>query len=140
MVLNVLVRCFAIGVVAGLRSMTAPAATLAAADSHWAGPARFAATGELAVDKLPIAPSRLMPGPLAARVLSGTICGRTLARRAHGSAPLGMLTGAVGALAGSYGGYHVRHFMTATWKLPDFPLALVEDSLAVGLARLATTR
>lgn len=139
MVLNVLIRSFGIGVVAGLRSMTGPAATLAAADSHWAGPARLAAAGELIVDKLPFAPSRLMPGPLVVRALSGALCGRELARRAQASKPLGTLAGALGALAGSYGGYYARRAVTAR-SVPDFPIALVEDSLAVGLARLTTAR
>ncbi len=49
---NIVLGSFAIGTVAGLRSMTAPAATLGAADSHWTGPARVAAAGELIADKL----------------------------------------------------------------------------------------
>ena len=47
------------GTVAGLRSMTAPAAVLLATESIWAGPVAFAAVGEAIVDKLPFAPARL---------------------------------------------------------------------------------
>lgn len=135
---NDLARSFGIGAVAGLRSMTAPAATLGAIDSHWTGAARFAAAGELFVDKLPIAPARLMPTALAVRILSGALCGRALAKRRDASLALGTLAGAIGALAGSYGGYYARRFMTTRKHVPDFPIALVEDALAVGIARVAS--
>lgn len=140
MVINILLRSLAIGAVAGLRSMTAPAVTLGAADSVWAGTARIAAAGELVVDKLPVAPSRLLPGPLAVRVLAGALCGRALARRAQASQMLGTLAGGLGAIAGSFGGYHARRYLASQRRVPDFPLALVEDALAIGLARVATGR
>ncbi|GAC1301777.1 MAG: hypothetical protein NVSMB19_10290 [Vulcanimicrobiaceae bacterium] len=140
MALNVFARSFGIGAVAGLRSMTAPAAILAGADSHWTGPARLAAAGELLVDKLPVVPPRLLPAALAARVLSGALCGRTLAKRADGSALLGTVAGAAGSLAGSYGGYYARQYITTHKRVPDWAIALVEDALALGLARVATAR
>ncbi len=135
MVLNDLARSFGIGAAAGLRSMTAPAATLAGADSHWTGPARLAAAGEMVVDKLPVAPPRLMPVALAVRVLSGAFCGRVLAKRAAGSQALGTVAGAVGAFVASYGGYYARQYVTVHQRAPDLPVALVEDALALGLAR-----
>lgn len=140
MALSVLVRGLGIGAAAGLRSMSAPAATLGGADSHWTGPARLAAAGELIVDKLPAAPPRLMPAALAVRVLSGALCGRALAKRAEGSLLLGTVAGAVGAIAASYGGYYARRYVTTRRHVPDFPIALIEDALAVGLGRLANSR
>lgn len=137
---NIVLRGIGIGAVAGLRSMTAPAATLGGADHHWTGPARIAAAGELLVDKLPVAPPRLMPAALAVRVISGALCGRALAKRAEGSLLLGTTAGAIGALASSYAGYYARRYVTTRGNLPDFPIALVEDGLALGLARLANGR
>lgn len=138
MALNIFVRGFALGAAAGLRSMTAPATLLGAADSHWTGPARLAAAGELVVDKLPVTPSRIAPGPLAARVISGGLCGRTLARRDRESLALGTLAGVVGAIAGAYGGYFARRYLTTAKALPAFPIALLEDALAIALAAAAT--
>lgn len=137
MAIDILLRGLGIGAVAGLRSMAAPAAVLAGADSHWTGPARLAAVGELVVDKLPRTPARLMPASLVVRVLSGALCGRAIAKRTETSLLLGTLAGGVGALATSYGGYYARQYLAKVKNVPDFPIALVEDALAIGLARLA---
>ncbi len=134
---NIYARTFGIGAAAGFRSLTAPAATLGAADSHWTGAARLAAAGELLVDKLPIAPPRLMPAALGMRVLSGALCGHALAKRAEASQALGVVTGGLGALAASYGGYYARQYVTVHKGAPDWAIALVEDALAIGLARAA---
>ncbi|GAC1521525.1 MAG: DUF4126 family protein [Vulcanimicrobiaceae bacterium] len=131
-----LIRAFVLGAAAGLRSMTAPAATLGAAKSRWTGPARIAAAGELIVDKLPIAPSRLMPGPLVVRVVSGALCGRGAAKRRACGILAGSFVGGLGALAGSYGGYYARRALTRR-GVPDLPIALLEDALALGFARAA---
>src|SRR5438132_13243298 len=88
------VLAFLIGVVAGLRSMTAPAAVSWAARLGWLhlenAPLAFLgfaytpyilsvlAIGELINDKLPKTPSRKAPVPFAARVLVGAFCGAAL--------------------------------------------------------------
>jgi uncharacterized membrane protein len=131
---EIVVRCFGIGAVAGLRSMTAPAATLLAAEHPWRFAACAAAAGELVVDKLPIAPSRLQPSALAVRMLSGALCGRALARRFDGPLALGTCAGVAGLLAGAFGGYYARRSVTREGRVPDVLAALVEDALAVGLA------
>ena len=138
MALPMTLRTFALGTVAGLRSMTAPAATLLAHGSVWAGPVAFASAGELIVDKLPFAPARTSPPALAVRVLSGALCGRALAEKGGTSKLLGLACGAAGALAGTYGGYALRHYLTSQRAWPDTPVALVEDLLTIGLARAAT--
>ncbi len=138
MALPITLRTFTIGTVAGLRSMTAPAATLLARNSVWAGPVAFAAAGEMIVDKLPVAPARTLPPALAVRVLSGALCGRALAGDGGTAKLLGLACGAAGALAGSYGGYALRHYLTSQRVWPDTPVALVEDLLTIGLARAAT--
>src|ERR1700675_3914211 len=82
---------FGIGVVAGLRSMTAPAVTAWAGHLGWlrfygttlafmgspggVGVLAVGALGELVADKLPMTPSRTKPGPLAARIVMGGLSG-----------------------------------------------------------------
>src|SRR3569833_286797 len=83
-----------IGIIAGLRSMTAPAVVSWAARLGWihlnSGWLAFlgyswtpwvlslAAVGELVVDKLPSTPSRKMPPSFAFRVVSGAVCGAAI--------------------------------------------------------------
>ena len=80
------------GVVAGMRSMSAPAQVsgyfvrhpsdrLAASPLRWLGlPAtaqvfKFLALGEVGAEKLPFVPARIEPGPLGARGVSGALAG-----------------------------------------------------------------
>jgi len=116
-----------IGVVAGLRSMIAPAAAaIADRASVLAALLVLAAVGESIVDKLPRTPSRLLPPTLLWRCIAGAASAFFLA-----GGPLAAALGLVGALAGSYGGAAFRR------RFPGFGPALLEDCLAVGLAVLA---
>lgn len=125
-------RALGIGAVAGLRTFTAPAATLGIDRHVWSGVVILLAAGELIADKLPFVPSRLSPGSLGARLVSGGLCGRALARRFGGidAATAGLIIGALGAAGSAYLGYTIRHALTER-GLPDFLVALVEDSVAV---------
>lgn len=132
------VGAFLIGVVAGLRSMTAPAAVSWAARLGWLHPRNtwlaflgFAATpsilsllalGELIADKLPKTPSRKAPGPFIGRLVSGALCGAAL-----GSLP----AGAVGAAVGTMGGYEFRARLVRAIGGKDLPIALLEDAIAI---------
>jgi uncharacterized membrane protein len=141
---------FAIGVIAGLRSMTAPAAV------SWAVALRgsmlpdlgqsylafmqstitawiftVAAAAELVSDKLPFTPSRLSAGPLGARIVMGGLCGATLCLATGQAALVGVVVGAIGAVAGAYAGFLYRTKWTKSLNLPDIVLALVEDAVAV---------
>ena len=94
---TVLLAC-AIGIIAGLRSMAAPAVVSWAARLRWpqlqATPLAFMemtavaylftllAAGELIADKLPFTPSRLKPGPLAGRLIL-VPCAEACCRRCH---------------------------------------------------------
>src|ERR1700675_4372322 len=115
---------FGIGVVAGLRSMTAPAVTawavhlgwldlegspLAFMGSPWAvGVLTLGALGELVADKLPMTPSRTKPGPLAARIVMGGLSGACVTA-AGGSSPwVGAVLGAIGGIVGTFAGYRAR--------------------------------
>ena len=90
----ILVLAFLIGVVAGLRAMTAPAAVSWAAHLGllplqgtplaWLGYAftpyifTVLALGELINDKLPKTPSRTVPPQFIARVISGSLVGAAI--------------------------------------------------------------
>jgi uncharacterized membrane protein len=137
---------FLIGVVTGLRSMTAPAAVSWAARLGWLHlentPLEFlgfavtpyilsvAAIAELINDKLPKTPSRKMPMPFAARVVMGALCGAALG--APGQALTGgLLAGALGGVAGTLGGYEFRSRLVKATGGKDMPIALLEDAIAI---------
>ena len=139
---------FLIGVVAGLRAMTAPALVSWAARLGWLDlhgtPLAFfgaavtpwiftvAALGELVNDKLPKTGSRKAPAPFAARILMGALCGAAIGAAGHALAA-GLVMGAIGAFAGTLGGYEFRARL-ARAAGRDLPIALLEDAIAILLA------
>jgi uncharacterized membrane protein len=137
---------FLIGVVVGLRAMTAPAAVSWAARLGWlhlektwlaflgsaATPYIFSvlAIGELINDKLPKTPSRKEPMGFIARIVSGAFCGAAIG--AASQALLGgLLAGVVGAVAGTLGGYEFRSRLVRATGGNDLPIALLEDAIAI---------
>lgn len=95
--------------------------------------AATAAVGaEMAADKLPIVPSRLLPGPLAMRLLSAAGGAGLLAHRHGVRVTLPALTAATGAAAGSFAGTFWRE-ATAD-HMPDWAAAVIEDATALALA------
>jgi uncharacterized membrane protein len=147
MVYTVLLLCFLIGCVAGLRSMMAPAIICAAAYLRWIhldGTSlswmntmialcifTLFAIGELIMDKLPQTPARTAPVGLVARAVTGGLSGAALALSGGKSAGVGVLLGAMGGIAGAFAGYQIRHGLVVQTKLPDFVVAVVEDLLAI---------
>lgn len=142
---TLIVLAFGIGIVAGLRAMTAPAAVSWAArlgllhlDGSWLAflgykwtPWIFslAALGELVNDKLPATPSRRVPPQFIVRILSGGFCGAAIGA-SLGNLVIGAVAGAVGAVVGTLGGSEVRgRLAKAVGK--DFPIALLEDAVAI---------
>ena len=130
---------FALGIVAGLRSMMAPAAVLLARHVRVAGiVVAILAVGELIVDLLPTTPSRTSPVPLVTRIISGAFCGWFIATGPSGARIAGALAGVAGALVGTYGGHAAR--ARAIKRLGAIPAALAEDVVAVALAWFTVTR
>ncbi len=141
---------FAIGVVAGLRSFTAPAAVCWAAHLGWlhleGSKLAFLGTtvavyissalalAELVLDKQSWIGARTKPGPLIDRMIMGALSGAAL------GGWMGAGSGILGALAGTYGGYYARRWIVSNMKVPDIAVALVEDALAVGGALLIVSR
>jgi uncharacterized membrane protein len=139
-----------IGVVAGLRSLMAPAVVAWAAHLGWLHlqntPLGFMeskialiifsllAIGELIGDKLPKTPKRTAVAPLLARVLTGSLCGACLFIAANQSLAIGAITGAIGAVLGAFGGYQIRNRLVTLLRIPDIFIAVSEDLIALGLA------
>ncbi len=128
------------GFVAGLRSMAAPAVSLAVTGSPLALPAGILAAGELLADKLPITPSRLEPPGLGVRVLSGAYCAFVLADAFDGDIGCGLSNGILGALSGAWAGYHLRKKLDESTPVPDIFLGMAEDAIAFGGAFLLAKR
>jgi uncharacterized membrane protein len=95
---------------------------------------------ELIGDKLPFIPSRLTPGPLGGRVLSGGLCGAVLCAAAQQSLAVGGLVGALAGFAGAFAGHRARRHFTVDRRLPALLVALTEDLCAIGLTVLAVSR
>jgi uncharacterized membrane protein len=139
-----------IGVVSGLRTMTAPAAVSWAAYLGWltlrGGPLGFLAAsvtpyvltllaiGELILDKLPRTPSRKAPVGFSARVVSGGFCGAAIGMAGGGAWMIGLIAGVVGAVIGTLGGYEFRSRLVKAIGGRDLPIALVEDLCAIAAA------
>ena len=131
-------RALGIGAVCGLRTMTGPASVLSASKNGWARVLPLLALGELIADKLPNIPSRTMPPALAARAVSGGLCGWFLATADGESGPFGAALGVAGAVAGTFLGSSYRA-AAAKAHIPDLIPALFEDAVA-GTAGLALAR
>jgi uncharacterized membrane protein len=139
--------CFLLGCVAGLRAFTAPAAVCWGAHLGWlhfAGTSfgfidymvtliifTLLALGEIINDKLPKTPARTSPPQFIARILFGAFAGAALSVGAGGRVVTGALAGMVGAAVATFAGYHIRHALVAQVKIPDFPVAVMEDLLAI---------
>src|SRR6185436_11119371 len=75
---------------------------------------------ELIADKLPKTPARTELMPLIARLVTGVISAGALCFSAGRPWIFGSVLGAVGALGGTFGGYHVRRLIGARLRIPDF--------------------
>jgi uncharacterized membrane protein len=151
-----LLLAFGIGIVAGLRSMTAPAITTWAvhigwvnlSDSHLAfmgsawtvGIFTAGALAEFVADQLPSTPARTTAVPLAARIIMGSLTGACLGTAGGASPWLGALIGAIGAIAGAFGGYQARVELVRALRVPDVAIAIPDDLIAIGLGLFLVSR
>ncbi len=149
--MSLYVLAFLIGVVAGLRALTAPAAVSWAARLGWLhlnntplGFLGFAATpyivsvlalAELIGDKLPKTPSRKSPPGFIARIVTGALSGAAIGASSQ-SLIGGLVAGVVGAVVGTLGGYEFRSRLVKAIGGNDLPIALLEDAIAIAGAFL----
>jgi uncharacterized membrane protein len=134
-----------IGVIAGLRAMTAPAAICWAAYlgrlplettplaflGYVATPyiVTAAAVGELITDQLPQTPSRKVPMQFGTRLVVGAVCGGAIGTLTD-SLVIGAGIGLIGAAIGTLGGAAVRSGLARAFG-SDRPAALIEDAIAI---------
>jgi len=146
----VLLSAFLIGVIAGLRGFTPPAALGWAARSGWLDlsgsslaflgyrwtPWIFTALAvfELISDQRPTTPSRTVPVQFGTRILMGGLCGAALGA-SGGVLVSGLIAGVAGSIVGTLGGKAMRSRMAAAFG-SDRPAALIEDAIAIAGAVL----
>ena len=147
---------FGLGVVAGLRSLTAPAVVAWAAQLGWinlqGSPLAFMgskwtvgiltvlALVELIADQLPSTPARTAPVGLTARIVTGALSGACLAVAGAAALWLGAVVGVIGALIGTFGGYQARVGLVRGLRVPDVAIAIPEDVVAIGLGLFLASR
>lgn len=134
-----------IGIIAGLRAMTAPAAMSWAAylgylnlGGGWLAfmGYRFTpwilsvlALGEFVTDQLPSTPSRKVPVQFGARLVSGALSGAMIGVDS-GTLLGGLVAGIIGAVIGTLGGAAARSRLATAFGR-DLPAALIEDAIAI---------
>jgi uncharacterized membrane protein len=137
----------ALGIIAGMRSMTAPAVVAYIAKSGCTGadPEEFGLLGrpsartatmilagaEAIADKLPFMPRRTQTAALLGRLAIGAACGATICSVMRRSKVLGAIAGAFGALGSTFAVYQIRLQITQELGVPDTAVALLEDATAV---------
>ena len=89
------------------------------------------ALGEMFADKLPFLPKRTAFPSLCFRALSGAVIGASLYAVEDLPPSEGALIGGASAAVATYVSYYVRRTLTKTFHVPDFLVALAEDSLIV---------
>src|SRR5262245_17877534 len=139
-----------IGVVAGLRTMMAPAMVSWAAHLGWldlsgtwlaffgSAWARWILSllvlVELVTDQLPSTPSRTVPFQFGARIVTGALSGAAIGA-GSGAMVGGLIAGIIGAVIGTLGGHAFRARLAKAFG-SDRPAALIEAAIAIGGALL----
>jgi len=142
------ILALAIGVVAGLRALTAPMVVAWAArfgwlevQHTWGGFLARAVTpwvltvlaiGELVNDQNPKTPARTAMPSFLFRIVCGGFAGGALATGSDHGLVGGIVLGALGAIAGTLGGFEARTRLVHALRVPDAVIALPEDAIAVG--------
>ena len=142
-----LLFAFLIGLFAGLRSLTPPAAVAWAVYLDWLKLARplsligslpaviilsLLAITEIIFDKLPNTPNRTAPLGLIGRIVTGGVTGACVSLGGGRSGFVGAGLGVIGGIVGSCGGYHARAWLVKSLRQQDFYIAMLEDLIAIG--------
>ncbi len=150
--MSVFVLALCIGIVAGLRTFTAPALVSWAAHLGWlhleGSPLAFmgstiavailtlGALVEYVIDQLPKTPARTAPPSLIARIITGGLSGACLGVSGGASLLAGAVLGVIGAVIGAFGGLQLRTRLVSGLKVKDIFIAIPEDLVALGLGYL----
>ncbi len=141
-------RAVGIGLIAGARSMVAPALvsryvngkedySLGAVGELMGSPIvsralQAGAAAEMAADKSPWMPDRTAWPSLAWRAVAGGVAGSVVARTAGESRLVGALLAAAAAVAATYATFYLRREIRDRLNVPDRLLGAAEDSFVVG--------
>ncbi|WP_155798085.1 DUF4126 family protein [Sorangium cellulosum] len=100
------------------------------------------AGGELLLDKLPSAPSRLSRGPLSGRLVIGALLGAAVGAQSpeKNLRVAGAVVGAVAAALGALAGNRARAWMNRGTRVPAPVGAMIEDAIAFGLGAVIARR
>jgi len=145
----VLICSLGIGIVAGLRSMTAPAVVSWAGYVGWlsvaAGPFSFISTipasviltpwalFELVIDKTSKIGNRTGIVGVIFRIVTSSFSGAVISSAANAGLVTGAVAGLAGGMIGTFGGYHLRRACVRKTSFSDLPVAVAEDIIAIGL-------
>jgi uncharacterized membrane protein len=150
--MSVFVLALCIGIVARLRTFTAPALVSWAAHLGWlhlegsplalmgstiaVAILTLAALVEYVIDQLPKTPARTVPPQFIARIVTGGLSGACLGVSGGASLLAGAVLGVIGAVIGTFGGYKARIGLVKALNVKDIFIAIPEDLLALGLGYL----
>ncbi len=141
-----LLLAFLIGLLAGLRSLVAPATTAWAVYLGWLRLERplsligsfpsvailtLLAAVEIIADKLPNTPNRTAPAGLIARIVTGALTGACVATAGGQGILPGALLGAVGGMTGCFAGFVARTRLVKALPGSAIYVALIEDLVAL---------
>ena len=153
MIRNPYLAAAGMGMVAGMRSMSAPAlvsdhfarhplrppgrlpaplAGPAPDGNHLQIPGRRRSRGR----QTAVLPARIDPGPLAGRAVSGALAGGAVCVAEGESLAAGAAIGALAAVASAFVFYHLRKSLGEKTHIPDPVLALAEDALVLSVGRI----
>lgn len=141
-------KTIGLSAIAGMRSLSAPALLSHALQKSpfltlESSPLRYlqsepVATGlkvmaasEMAGDKIPGIPDRIIPPILLSRAASGALVGATLYTAHKGKVVQGALIGAAVAVAATYLSFYLRKSLTENTRLPDAAFAALEDAIVL---------
>lgn len=145
---NQLIKTIGLGMIAGMRSMSAPALLSQHLSNHkhlglvgskigflqskpFALLTKFLAAGELAGDKMAQSPDRISPAQLTGRVLSGALVGAGVYQANRDSMLKGAIIGATSAIAFTFISYYIRREISKSPKVNDKIVGFAEDALVV---------
>ena len=142
-------QAIGLGVLAGMRTASAPAITSHILSHHHsanleksllgfmqsknvATVLKVLAIGELFVDKLPSTPNRIKPTGVIFRCLAGSLAGASIYKASGNNALQGALLGSAAALGSTFGSYFLRKDTVNKLHAFDPLIGAIEDALVVG--------
>lgn len=148
-------QVISLGILAGMRSMAAPAVTSRILRRHRTQALRHSslsfmqsattanvlsvlALGEFIGDKLPLAPNRIALPALICRCLSGAVVGAGIYKSSRDNLYAGALLGGITAFAATFASFYIRKEIAGHARLIDPIIGSIEDVIVLGGALALT--